>query len=245
MTQADVLATVSQLFLCLFMGASAAACTIPAYFKFGNTKATQFLHACNACILYIMVGFGLPIIGAAEMLARFASWMRALRGTALSPRSHCAHRVCSFVSAAVSMRIYARRDLWPRPVRFVGFRGDFELLRPRVRPACSRRACDELHTHCSRPPSRKGMVSPRRGGARKINSSIVRAFQHRGAFVFSRAGVTRAVPVGEALWQARTNPLRFRCLRGSRNIHATLADIHIRAKTATNYGVCVFLRWAR
>lgn len=61
-----------------------------------------------------MVGFGqiADHIGAAEMLARFASWMESFAGTAvLSLVLIVLTAFVLFVSAAVSMRIYARRDL--------------------------------------------------------------------------------------------------------------------------------------
>ena len=115
MTQADVLASIFSLFLCLFMGASAAAFTIPAYFKLGNTKATQFLPMFVMLAYFIcMIGFGqiADHIDAAEVLTRFASWMESFAGTAVL--SFVLIVLTAFVlsvSAAVSMRIYARRDL--------------------------------------------------------------------------------------------------------------------------------------
>lgn len=115
MTKADVLASIFSLFLCLFMGASAAAFTIPAYFKFGNTKATQFLPMFVMLAYFIcMIGFGqiADHIDAAEALARFASWMESYAGTAACSLLLMALTLLVMtISAAVSMHTYARRDL--------------------------------------------------------------------------------------------------------------------------------------
>lgn len=115
MTRADVLASVFSLFLCLFMGASAAAFTIPAYFKFGNTKATQFLPMFVMLAYFIcMIGFGqiADRIDATELMYRFASWMESYTGTVVCCLVLTALTALVLsISAAVSLRVYGRRDL--------------------------------------------------------------------------------------------------------------------------------------
>lgn len=115
MSPDDVLTSIFGVFFCLLMGMTAASLAIPFYFKFGNTKATQFLPMA-VMLLYVLVIFifaqmsdGIDVV---PMLSQFLAWVETPAGVATCAVVMAAVAVLIlFVSAAVSMRIYARRDL--------------------------------------------------------------------------------------------------------------------------------------
>lgn len=115
MSPDDVLASIFGVFFCLLMGMTAASLAIPFYFKFGNTKATQFLPMA-VMLLYALVIFIFAQmsdrIDVVPMLSQFLAWVETPAGVATCAVVMAAVAVLIlFVSAAVSMRIYARRDL--------------------------------------------------------------------------------------------------------------------------------------
>lgn len=111
----DILASIFSVVVCLLMGSTAAAFTIPAYFKLGNTKATQFLPMIVMLAYFlIMVAFGqlADHVDMGSVLAQVAAWIETPAGVAA-----CALVVLALtalimaVSAAVSLHFYSRRDL--------------------------------------------------------------------------------------------------------------------------------------
>lgn len=115
MSPDDVLASIFVVFLCLLMGMTAASLAIPFYFILGNTKATQFLPMA-VMLLYALVIFIFAQmsdrIDVVPMLSQFLAWVETPAGVATCAVVMAAAAILIlFVSAAVSMRIYARRDL--------------------------------------------------------------------------------------------------------------------------------------
>ena len=97
------------------MGMTAASLAIPFYFKFGNTKATQFLPMA-VMLLYALVIFIFAQmsdrIDVAPMLSQLLAWIETPAGVATCAVAMvAAAMLILFASAAVSMRIYSHRDL--------------------------------------------------------------------------------------------------------------------------------------
>lgn len=115
MSPDDVLTSIFGMFFCLLMGMTAASLAIPFYFKFGNTKATQFLPMA-VMLLYVLVIFivaqmsdGIDVV---PMLSQFLAWVETPAGVATCAVVMAAVAVLIlFASAAVSMHVYSRRDL--------------------------------------------------------------------------------------------------------------------------------------
>lgn len=115
LTEGDILASVFSIFCCLFMGMTAAAFAIPVYFKFGNTKATQFLPMMvmgGYCLIMIAMGNLSQHVDVGSVVAQVVTWIETPVGVAFCAFAFIALTVLVLsLSAAVSMGIYARRDL--------------------------------------------------------------------------------------------------------------------------------------
>lgn len=111
----DVLASVFSVFVCLFMGMTAASLVVPTYFKFGNTKATQFLPMAVMLLYAVAIFIFAQISNAVDMaplLSQFLTWIETPIGMASCIVALVALTALVLsISAAVSMRIYTRRDL--------------------------------------------------------------------------------------------------------------------------------------
>lgn len=99
--------------LCGFMGLVIASVSMPVFFKFGQTKATQwlpFIMMFLGVAPFMIVGFlGEEAIGALQQAMSFAE---SPEGLAAFAGCACAFGLaCYVVSALVSLRVYKARDL--------------------------------------------------------------------------------------------------------------------------------------
>lgn len=104
-------------FFCMFMGSAVASVITPVYFRFGQTKATQYLPMMTILIFIIpmlIIGSGVLDDAAVSMetLAELLKLIETPAGTAACMAVFAAASLVVLgISAAVSLRIYARREL--------------------------------------------------------------------------------------------------------------------------------------
>ena len=115
----DVLATLFSSFFCIFMGSFVAGVVTPLYFRFGQSKATQYLP-----LIMVLVFFVLPVslignsglldggIVGTDALTSLLAFIETPAGVAASMGVLlAASALVLAVSAAVSLRLYERREL--------------------------------------------------------------------------------------------------------------------------------------
>lgn len=115
----DVLATLFSSFFCIFMGSFVAGVVTPLYFRFGQSKATQYLP-----LIMVLVFFALPVslignsglldggIVGTDALTSLLAFIETPAGVAASMVVLlAASALVLAVSAAVSLRLYERREL--------------------------------------------------------------------------------------------------------------------------------------
>lgn len=103
-------------FFCMFMGSVVASVITPVYFRFGQTKATQYLPMMTVLIFIIpmlIAGSGvLDDAASMETLAELLKLIETPAGTAACMAVFAAASLAVLgISAAVSLRFYARREL--------------------------------------------------------------------------------------------------------------------------------------
>lgn len=103
-------------FFCMFMGSVVASVITPVYFRFGQTKATQYLPMMTVLIFIIpmlIAGSGvLDDAASMETLAELLKLIETPAGTAACMAVFAAASLVVLgISAAVSLRFYARREL--------------------------------------------------------------------------------------------------------------------------------------